>query len=683
MFCRNLGTRGVLFVASLLFLTVYCFAEDRVAVRVSVQSDVEVMVLHRLGVQLDDAKIRERLHPSGEVRYQVIYNEDNRFVTAVVASDRLLELQRLGFELSHMEPYRRSEGDYGTGEDAIPYQFGWPRTIYNGMTLYENSPTIADMNQDGQLNVSVTNAWGAYSPPLPPYVIVWRRNGTYLSGFPVALQPGQFQSSADGGISAMGDIWGDEKLELVCGDENGYLYAFSQDGQPLPGFPLHFGTFVGVWPAALADIDRDGKSDIIVITHAWDSPYNDAFLRVYTITDTGPQSLSGFPIALERGARNSPSVGDINGDGKLEIVVGTGGTTDQSVLGKVIAFSSEGVVLPGFPWVVGGVSVTNTPTLYDITGDGKLEILIRIKPDGDINGIYAIDYQGNVLPGYPFPVPYGHPGACVAVGDMNGDGIPELAYGGVEAIDLGKVWAYSLSGTLLAGYPAAVFRTWVDGSVAIADVSGDGWGDVVCGTNGVSDKPGLIRAFRYNGQEVPDFPLSPPFTVLSSFTTHPTVVDIDGDGDTEIFAGRTDKNVYGWDTPGVFNASSSWHTYKGNAARTGGQLASPATSAGEKPSNPLDFALYQNYPNPFNPMTTIRFALPVESRVTVDVYNMLGQAVRTLVNEELSPGYHAVTWNGTNNLEQHPVSGVFLVRLLANGRDDRTFVGLKKVILLK
>ena len=62
---------------------------------------------------------------------------------------------------------------------------------------------------------------------------------------------------------------------------------------------------------------------------------------------------------------------------------------------------------------------------------------------------------------------------------------------------------------------------------------------------------------------------------------------------------------------------------------------------------PQSFTLYQNYPNPFNPTTTIKFALPVDSKVKINVYNSLGQLVETLVDKEMESGYHEVNFDAS------------------------------------
>jgi hypothetical protein len=90
------------------------------------------------------------------------------------------------------------------------------------------------------------------------------------------------------------------------------------------------------------------------------------------------------------------------------------------------------------------------------------------------------------------------------------------------------------------------------------------------------------------------------------------------------------------------------------------------------------FALHQNYPNPFNPVTSIRYDLPVAANVQVDVYSLLGQKVKTLVRGAHQPGFHAVQWNGTNDMGSPVASGMYICRIQA----DR-FNAVKKLILMK
>ena len=80
---------------------------------------------------------------------------------------------------------------------------------------------------------------------------------------------------------------------------------------------------------------------------------------------------------------------------------------------------------------------------------------------------------------------------------------------------------------------------------------------------------------------------------------------------------------------------------------------------------PAAFGLEQNYPNPFNPETAIRFSLSEASRVTLKVYNLLGQQVNTLVDEHRPAGEYAVPWNGKNDQNEDVASGVYFYRIKA------------------
>jgi hypothetical protein len=98
---------------------------------------------------------------------------------------------------------------------------------------------------------------------------------------------------------------------------------------------------------------------------------------------------------------------------------------------------------------------------------------------------------------------------------------------------------------------------------------------------------------------------------------------------------------------------------------------------------PKEFALNQNYPNPFNPTTNIKYALPVDSKLTIEIYNMLGQRVRTLVNGDQPAGYHTMEWNGTGNTGQQLASGVYFLQMSAQGVNGKKFNELRKLMLMK
>jgi hypothetical protein len=143
----------------------------------------------------------------------------------------------------------------------------------------------------------------------------------------------------------------------------------------------------------------------------------------------------------------------------------------------------------------------------------------------------------------------------------------------------------------------------------------------------------------------------------------------------------TDQNVT--DTTKLFksllpNQAYFWRVKAHNAGGWGPfsvtrKFIRDLTGVATRPEVPTEFSLSQNYPNPFNPSTQIELALPKETRVTLDVYNLLGQRVASLVNEVLTAGYHSVKFDASTL-----PSGLYLYRLTADGT---SFV--KKMMLMK
>jgi sugar lactone lactonase YvrE len=105
------------------------------------------------------------------------------------------------------------------------------------------------------------------------------------------------------------------------------------------------------------------------------------------------------------------------------------------------------------------------------------------------------------------------------------------------------------------------------------------------------------------------------------------------------------------------------------------------TDVGKSESKiPNDFNLYQNYPNPFNPITKIKYDIPENAFASIKSYNILGNVIETLMNEEQQAGSYEITWNADNL-----PSGVYFYRLQAvpTGRQAGSFVDIKKMVLLR
>jgi hypothetical protein len=93
----------------------------------------------------------------------------------------------------------------------------------------------------------------------------------------------------------------------------------------------------------------------------------------------------------------------------------------------------------------------------------------------------------------------------------------------------------------------------------------------------------------------------------------------------------------------------------------------------EQNNLPIVFALEQNYPNPFNPTTTIKYTIPTSQFVTLNVFDMIGREITSLVNEEKSPGNYEVKFDGSSF-----ASGIYFYRLKAGN-----YLETKKILLIK
>ena len=126
------------------------------------------------------------------------------------------------------------------------------------------------------------------------------------------------------------------------------------------------------------------------------------------------------------------------------------------------------------------------------------------------------------------------------------------------------------------------------------------------------------------------------------------------------------------------NAASDWTDA---ATPTLGAENSNVTSVEDAAGIPENFSLEQNFPNPFNPSTIINYTIPQSANLIntrLEIFNLLGQKVRTLVNTRQASGSHAVHWNGTNDSGKLLASGLYVYRLQA-----AEFVDMKKMLFMK
>ncbi len=172
-------------------------------------------------------------------------------------------------------------------------------------------------------------------------------------------------------------------------------------------------------------------------------------------------------------------------------------------------------------------------------------------------------------------------------------------------------------------------------------------------------------------------------TLLKEYPSESMVMSRSAEG--EVFV---DLAVMGLQQPGIskagevavlrFEGTPSLRLNK-YGARNSGNVALPLVKVqGAGEAVPTSYQLKQNYPNPFNPATTIGYEVPATGEVTLEVYNMLGQKVVTLVQGVKEPGFYQVQWNGLDADHQQVASGLYLYRMHSGA-----YVSVKKMMLLK
>jgi PKD repeat protein len=146
----------------------------------------------------------------------------------------------------------------------------------------------------------------------------------------------------------------------------------------------------------------------------------------------------------------------------------------------------------------------------------------------------------------------------------------------------------------------------------------------------------------------------------------------EADAATKVYASTNDDILIEVDGKPVY-PSVKW---QGQGARV--RLAALTSSSQGTGEIPRTFSLAQNYPNPFNPSTTIEYSLPTASQVVIEVFNVAGQKVKTLVDGPIEAGVHSTAWDGLEENGTTAASGIYFYRLRAG-----TYSETRKMLLLK
>ncbi|MGE0879773.1 MAG: FG-GAP repeat domain-containing protein [Acidimicrobiia bacterium] len=470
---------------------------------------------------------------------------------------------------------------------------------FSGAQFHMASPTVADIDGDGTKDIVIAGLDGQLRVYDADGRLHWQR---------AVIVPGSATPTAVEASVTVGDLDGDGAPELVVGavsgevpGQQGGLVVFDRNGNVR--WRWHTGDIFNMWnpgwgtrpdgfnegvisTPAIGDVDGDGAPDIVF--GAFDN-------QMWALHGDGTE-ISGFPYWVDDSIWSSPALYDADGDGRTEVYIGVattpGGPIDHAG-GAFIALDWDNGQVNKLWQVFTDDVINSSPAIADLDNDGTGDVVVGTGLDyntADSNKVFAWRASdGRAVSGWPRSTG-GATSSSPAIGDVNGDGHPDVVSGSRD----GKVWAWKGDGTLIWSVSPNITGEGggeIVSSPVIADLDGNGRQDVVIG-NGWG-------TFFLRGSD--GGRLYTPNKYGFTYQNAPAVAEFGDRGWRLVLAGFTDAQSHltalRIPTPGIAPAWPMWRNgplHDGNAAATascpepvGGAAAAPNGATTFTPLSPV------------------------------------------------------------------------------------------------